>query len=211
MGLMSIGKEINWIFFDVGSTLVDETKAYEHRILDAIEGTDVTVEQFMEKRLYFARQNLKGDLETVKYFGLKLTPWHSEDETPYPDAEDILIYLRGKGYKIGVIANQPIGTAGRLEEYGLLRYVDVVAASAELGVAKPDKEIFNKAFEMAGCTAGECVMIGDRLDNDIIPAKELGMKTIWIRQGFAVFQNPGLSDEQPDYTVDNLLELKKIL
>lgn len=44
MGLMSIGKEINWIFFDVGSTLVDETKAYEHRILDAIEGTDVTVE-----------------------------------------------------------------------------------------------------------------------------------------------------------------------
>ena len=211
MGLMSIGKEINWIFFDVGSTLVDETKAYEHRILDAIEGTDVTVEQFMEKRLYFARQNLKGDLETVKYFGLKLTPWHSEDETPYPDAEDILIYLRGKGYKIGVIANQPIGTAGRLEEYGLLRYVDVVAASAELGVAKPDKIIFNKALEMAGCTANESVMIGDRLDNDIIPAKELGMKTIWIRQGFAVFQNPGLSDEQPDYTVDNLLELKKIL
>jgi len=211
MGLMSISKEIKWIFFDVGSTLVDETKAYEHRILDAIEGTDVTVEQFMEKRLYFARQNLKGDLETVKYFGLKLTPWHSEDETPYPDAEDILIYLRGKGYKIGVIANQPIGTAGRLEEYGLLRYVDVVAASAELGVAKPDKIIFNKALEMAGCTANESVMIGDRLDNDIIPAKELGMKTIWIRQGFAVFQNPGLSDEQPDYTVDNLLELKKIL
>jgi HAD superfamily hydrolase (TIGR01662 family) len=190
---------------------VDETKAYEHRILDAIEGTDVTVEQFMEKRLYFARQNLKGDLETVKYFGLKLTPWHSEDETPYPDAEDILIYLRGKGYKIGVIANQPIGTAGRLEEYGLLRYVDVVAASAELGVAKPDKIIFNKALEMAGCTANESVMIGDRLDNDIIPAKELGMKTIWIRQGFAVYQNPHLSDEQPDYTVDNLLELKKIL
>ena len=211
MGLMSIGKEINWIFFDVGSTLVDETKAYEHRILDAIEGTDVTVEQFMEKRLYFARQNLKGDLETVKYFGLKLTPWHSEDETPYPDAEDILIFLRGKGYKIGVIANQPIGTAGRLEEYGLLRYVDVVAASAELGVAKPDKIIFNKALEMAGCTANESVMIGDRLDNDIIPAKELGMKTIWIRQGFAVYQNPGLSNEQPDYTVDNLLELKKIL
>ena len=211
MGLMSIGKETNWIFFDVGSTLVDETKAYEHRILDAIEGTDVTVEHFMEKRLYFARQNLKGDLETIKYFGLKLTPWHSEDETPYPDAEDILIYLRGKGYKIGVIANQPIGTAGRLEEYGLLRYVDVVAASAELGVAKPDKIIFNKALEMAGCTANESVMIGDRLDNDIIPAKELGMKTIWIRQGFAVYQNPHLSDEQPDYTVDNLLELKKIL
>lgn len=208
---MSIGKEIKWIFFDVGSTLVDETKAYEHRILDAIEGTDVTVEQFMEKRLFFARQNLKGDLETVKYFGLKLTPWHSEDEIPYPDAEDILIYIRDKGYKTGVIANQPLGTADRLESYGFLQYVNVVAASAELGVAKPDKEIFNKAFEMAGCTAGECVMIGDRLDNDIIPAKELGMKTIWIRNGFAIHQIPRSPEETPDYTVDNLLELKKIL
>jgi hypothetical protein len=36
-----------WLFFDLGSTLIDETKAYEHRIYDAIEGTDITFEQFM--------------------------------------------------------------------------------------------------------------------------------------------------------------------
>lgn len=204
-------KIAGWLFFDVGTTLVDETEAYNHRIREVIEGTDITFEQFQEKRIFFAKQNLKGDLEAIKYFGLEKTPWHKEGEVPYPDAEDVLQYLRSHGYKIGVIANQSLGTADRLEKWGLLKYINVVAASAELGVAKPDRAIFDKAFAMAGCTAQEAVMIGDRLDNDIIPAKKLGMKTIWIRQGFAIYQNPRNAEEQPDYIVDSLAELKKIL
>lgn len=203
-------KIAKWIFFDVGTTLVDETEAYNHRIREAIRGTDITFEQFQEKRIFFAKQNLKGDLEAIKYFGLEKTPWHKEDEVLYPDAEDVLRYLCDQGYNIGVIANQSSGTAERLENWGLLKYIDVVAASAELGVSKPDGAIFGKAFEMAGCTAQESVMIGDRLDNDIIPAKRLGMKAIWIRQGFAIYQNPFISEYQPDYIVDSLSELKGV-
>ena len=203
-------KTTKWLFFDVGTTLVDETEAYNHRIRDAIKGTEITFEQFQEKRIYFAKQNLKGDLEAIRFFGLEKTPWHKEDEMPYPDAEDVLKYLSGQGYKIGVIANQSLGTAKRLEEWRLLKYIDVVAASAELGVSKPDRAIFIKAFEMAGCMAQEAIMIGDRLDNDIIPAKKLGMKTVWIRQGFAIYQNPQMAEYQPDYIVDNLAELKNI-
>ena len=199
-----------WIFFDVGSTLVDETEAYNHRIREVIAGTDITFEQFNEKRIYFSKQNLKGDLEAMKYFGLNKTPWHKEDEVPYQDADEILQYLRGKGYKIGVIANQSLGTAKRLEGWGLLKYIDVVAASAELGVAKPDSEIFLRALEMAGCKAREAVMIGDRLDNDICPAKKLGMKAIWIRQGFAIYQDVKKAEYQPDYVVDGLVELRGI-
>lgn len=203
-------KKIKCIFFDVGSTLVDETKAYDHRIRDAIEGTNITFEQFQEKRRFFAGQNLKGDLETIRFFGLTKTPWHKEDEVPYPNAGDILQYLYGKGYKIGIIANQSAGTAERLEGWDLLKYIDVVAASAELGVEKPDRNIFDKALEMAGCTAQESAMIGDRLDNDIRPAKELGMKTVWIRQGFAIYQSPQRAEEQPDHIVDDLSGLKEL-
>ena len=203
-------KHIKWIFFDVGTTLADETEAYNHRIRNAIKGTNITFEQFQEKRIYFAKQNLKGDLEAIKYFGLEKTPWHKEDEVPYPDTEDVLRYLCNQGYKIGVIANQSLGTEKRLEEWGLLKYIDVIAASAELGVSKPDRAFFEKAFEMAGCTAQESVMIGDRLDNDINPAKKLGMKAVWIRQGFAIYQNPQNTEEQPDYIVDSLSELKEI-
>lgn len=203
-------KRVKWIFFDVGTTLVDETEAYNHRIRDAIDGTDISFHQFNEKRIFFAKQNLKGDLEAIKYFGLLKTPWYKEDEVPYPNAEEILRYLCSQGYKIGIIANQSPGTAERLEKWGLLKYIDVVASSAELGVAKPDRAIFDKALEMAECTAQEAVMIGDRLDNDISPAKKLGMKTIWVRQGFAIYQNLQLAEFQPDYIVDTLSELKEI-
>jgi len=202
---------IKWIFFDVGSTLIDETEAYNHRIRDAIAGTDITFEQFQEKRLEFAKQNLKSDIAALEFYGLSKPVWHREDEVPYPEAEEILQYLKRIGYKIGVIANQSVGTAERLKQWDLLQYIDVVAASAELGTAKPDSAIFYKAMELAGCTAEESVMIGDRLDNDIIPAKKLGMKTVWVKQGFNAYQDTSLieMEYQPDMSVANLLELKE--
>lgn len=210
-----IGREnmqgIKWIFFDMGSTLADETEAYNHRIREAIAGTDITFEQFQEKRVFFAKQNLKSDLEALKFFGLPKPAWHREDEVPYPEAEEILRYLKGLGYRLGVIANQSMGTSERLAQWNLLQYIDVVAASAELGVAKPDPAIFERAFALAGCEPSEAVMIGDRLDNDIVPAKKLGMRAVWIKQGFNAYQNVELIEEnyRPDTVIENLEELKK--
>lgn len=203
-----IMKNAKWIFFDVGSTLVDETEAWNHRIRDMIAGTDVSFEQFDGQRIRFAKEGLNGESEAIRYFGLTKTPWHSEDEVPYADAEETLGYLRERGYQLGIIANQVPGTAERLKGWGLLKYFEIIAASAELGAAKPDKAIFEKAFEMADCNAEEAVMVGDRLDNDIVPAKLLGMKTVWIRNGLAVYQeNVG----EADAVIDGLSELKTIL
>ena len=52
-------------------------------------------------------------------------------------------------------------------------------------VKAPDPEIFKLALERAGCALSEAVMIGDRLDNDIRPARLRGWKTIRVAQGFA--------------------------
>lgn len=199
------------LFFDVGSTLVDETECYNHRIKDAIAGTDVTFEQFNEKRISFAKQNLKGDIEALKFFGLTKTPWHKEDEKPYPEAENVLKALSERGYKIGIIANQSLGTQSRLENWGLMKYIQLVIASAEEGFAKPDKEIFLRALSRAKCPPENAVMIGDRLDNDIEPAKKLGMKTIWIKQGFSVYQQPMNEFQRADYVVDRLQNILEVL
>ena len=83
-------------------------------------------------------------------------------------------------------------------------------ASAEAGISKPDPRIFTLALERAECPAEEAVMIGDRLDNDIVPAKRLGMKTVWIRQGFGGLSDIALSPEKPDDIVDNLSELSRL-
>lgn len=204
-------RRIQWVFLDMGTTLIDETRAHRHRTRDMLAGTGISFEQFHEKRIAFARQNLNGDAEAIRFFGLTKTPWPKEDEVPYPQAEAILAYLRGRGYGVGVIANQSPGSAERLRGWGLLPYIDVVAASAELGVAKPDRAIFDRALEMAHCTAQEAVMIGDRLDNDVALAKRLGMAAIWIRQGLAVYQDPQWAEGRADAVVRHLMELKEIL
>ncbi len=203
-------EKIRWLFFDIGSTLVDETEAYNHRIRDAIEGTDITFEEFSEKRVYFAKQNLKSDIEAIKYFGLTKPAWHKEDEIPYPDSKNVLKTMRGRGYKLGVIANQSLGTADRLQSWGILDYFDVIMSSAEEGIAKPSPKIFLRALERAGCSAENAAMIGDRLDNDIAPAKALGMMTVWVKQGFSAYSSPREKNETPDFTIDRISELENI-
>ena len=202
---------IKWIFFDVGSTLVDETEAYDHRAREMISGTGITFKEFDDIRIALAKQGLDGNSAAIKYFGLTKTPWHSEDELPYSDIQSTLAALIDKGYKLGIIANQKLGTKERLDSWGLRQYFDVIAASAEIGYAKPDKEIFEKAFELAKCTAAESMMVGDRLDNDIIPAKSLGMKTVWIKNGLAQYQNIELGEGVADYQIHSLSEILQIL
>ncbi|HIS46904.1 MAG TPA: HAD family hydrolase [Candidatus Scybalocola faecigallinarum] len=202
---------VKWIFFDVGSTLVDETEAYNHRVREMIAGTNITFREFDNIRISLAHQGLDGNSAAIKHFGLTKTPWHSEDEIPYSDAHSTLAALRQKGYKLGIIANQKIGTEERLKAWGLRQYFNVIAASAEIGYAKPDKEIFEKAFELARCTAEESVMVGDRLDNDIIPANALGMKTVWLKSGLAKYQSADLGNRVADYQIYKLSELLCIL
>lgn len=198
---------INWIFFDVGSTLVDETDAYDHRVRDMIAGTDIAFQEFDKVRIALAGQGFDGNSAAIEYFGLQKTPWHSEDETPFSDAQSTLETLCRKGYKLGIIANQNPGLEKRLENWGLRQYFEVIAASAEIGYSKPDKEFFERAFRLAGCTAQESVMVGDRLDNDIIPAKSVGMKTVWIKNGLAKYQTADLSKGVADYQISSLSEL----
>ena len=122
-----------------------------------------------------------------------------------------MLEILSKKYKLGIIANQSLGTKDRLDNWNIGKYFDVVVASAEAGCAKPDLKIFNLALEQAGCKPNEAVMIGDRLDNDIAPAKQLGMKTVWVRQGFAKYQSVKNIEEQPDYIINSIAEVLDIL
>lgn len=202
---------IEWIFFDMGSTLIDETLAMAHRIREVIEGTEITFEQFTQKKIFYAKQNKPADLETIKFYGLTKTPWHKEDERLFPDTIECLQELH-EYYKIGIIANQSLGSKERLERFGILKYIDVIVASAEESVEKPDKRIFEIALKRAECEPEQAAMVGDRLDNDIVPANGIGMYTIWIKQGDWKDACPREVQEQPDMTVESLSELcRKVL
>ena len=199
---------VKWLFFDVGSTLVDESDVYRMRFQGIADQAGVSIEEVMEKAFAYYRNGKKGDKETAAYYDVGLPRWDTNLEKAFPDAAECLEKL-SKRYKIGVIANQIIGTAERLEGYGLLKFIDVVVASAEEGVAKPDRRIFEIALERSRCSAENAVMIGDRMDNDIIPAHDIGMKTVLIKQGFAKTDESSYHIS-PDHIVNSLTELTKI-
>lgn len=197
---------MKWIFFDLGSTLVDESDVYKSRCGYAAQHAGIDLSEFMDKVYEKAKISPTPIRTAAKDYGVVLPDWDNSREKLYGPARSVVSALHGR-YKLGIIANQSLGTQERIDNWGIGQYFDVVMASAEAGCAKPDPKIFTAALEKAGCDPSEAFMVGDRLDNDIIPAKELGMKTVWVRQGYAVYQSIDDESQRPDYIVDCIDEL----
>ena len=208
--MKQIQQTSQWLFFDVGSTLVNENKAYEARIKTAIAGKDISYQEFYDKMLSYFRKNKKGDLEALSFYGLERPAWRTDLETLYPQTKEILEQL-GQEYELGIIANQLPGLEERLKDFGILDYFSTIFSSAEFGLAKPDPAIFRLALQKTNCLPQQAIMIGDRLDNDIVPAKRIGMKTIWIKQGFSRLAQVKNLEERADWTVEKLTDVLPIL
>lgn len=86
--------EIKWLFFDVGSTLVDESKVYEDRMKRIADLSGLTYEQIYKYAMSFYKENKKGDLEVARQLGVKLPKWESQYERLYTDTKDCLKKLR---------------------------------------------------------------------------------------------------------------------
>jgi HAD superfamily hydrolase (TIGR01549 family) len=91
---------------------------------------------------------------------------------------DALRQLRGLGQRVGIAGNQPERAGAALEQLGLA--ADFIVSSAALGVEKPTMEFFVKLAARADLPAREIAYVGDRLDNDILPARAAGMATVTL-------------------------------
>lgn len=99
----------------------------------------------------------------------------------YPDALPCMADLRARGYRIGLAGNQPHEAEPALAAAGVP--ADFIASSARWGVEKPSPAFFERVVEAAGCPAGQIAYVGDRLDNDVLPAVDAGMIAVFIRRG----------------------------
>jgi HAD superfamily hydrolase (TIGR01549 family) len=100
----------------------------------------------------------------------------------YPDALTAVDAIKRAGYGVAVIGNQPAQRTAELTALGVAP--EVVAMSDELGVAKPDQAFFARSLELLGSPWPENVAyVGDRVDNDVLPAAAAGWRAVWIRRG----------------------------
>lgn len=161
------------VVFDVGETLVDETRMWE-RAADAAGVPRFTLMGVL------GGLAARGEHHTRVWELLEAEPPRSEWELDdfYPDALPCLTRLREGGYRIAASGNTPASV-----EAGLRPYVDAVGSSASWGVDKPSPAFFARVVELAGVEAGKIAYVGDRVDNDVSPALAAGMVAVHIRRG----------------------------
>ncbi|MCL1143538.1 pyrimidine 5'-nucleotidase [Shewanella gaetbuli] len=127
---------------------------------------------------------------------------------PLPGAKSLIDSLKGK-VKLGIITNgftqlQQV----RLQRTGLSNAFSQVIISEEVGKAKPDKAIFDYAFEKMGQpNKANVLMVGDTLQSDILGGLNAGVDTCWLNSANLVADDAIL----PHYQVNSLLELQQRL
>jgi len=128
----------------------------------------------------------------------------------FDDAEPTLKVL-SMHCELGLIANQSEDIPEFLEQSELLRFFKVQIISSLVRLKKPNQGIFELALDKAGRSAKDCIMVGDRLDTDICPAKKLGMTTIRVTDSLFALQVPAQDCEHATYTVPHLSEIPGIV
>jgi putative hydrolase of the HAD superfamily len=165
--------------------------AYAHMIETLCGGDPRTVER--------VRQRVRAMTGNLDVFQLR------------PDIDALLRRLRDRGLRLGIVANQPQAARERLARAGIGDLFEYQGLSGLTGFSKPDPRAFQAAAEALDVTSVDCIMVGDRIDNDIVPAKALGMAAILLRAGRHRRQRPRSPAEEPDAVVTDVLELEEAI
>lgn len=137
--------------------------------------------------------------------------WDAVPLTPMPGARDCLLRLRERGLRVGILANQPTSARQDLVSTDLLDLCEHVWLSDAVGLHKPDPAFFRLALSVWSMPPNQVAYVGDRPDNDVAPAKALGMHTVRLRLGPHATQQPRGAAEVADWSADSLDAVTKHL
>ncbi|PJN24256.1 HAD family hydrolase [Kitasatospora sp. CB02891] len=210
---------ITAVVFDVGECLVDETREYgtwadllgvpRHTFVAQFGAVIAQGKDYRETFQVFKpgfdlhvereRRAAAGQPET---FG---------EEDLYPDVRTAFAELRANGLHLTIAGNQTIRAGGILREL-FTADVDLIGTSDDWGASKPDAAFFDRVAEVVPAAPGEILYVGDRLDNDVLPALAAGMHTALIRRGpWGWIQQHDPAAEKSTFRIDSLLELPALI
>jgi FMN phosphatase YigB (HAD superfamily) len=206
------------VFFDIGETLVDETRQWgswadwlgiPRLTFFAVLGG--LIERGEHHRRVF--ELLRPGIDMARERAARAEVGHSEHFERadfYPDAIPCLAALQAAGYRIGLAGNQPEGVEDVLRAMELP--VDLIASSAGWGVEKPSPEFFARVIALAGVPPDKIAYVGDRVDNDVVPAAAAGMLAVFLRRGpWGFLQSASPDAARASLRLDSLAVLPQAL
>ncbi|MFW6375996.1 MAG: HAD family hydrolase [Thermoplasmatota archaeon] len=191
-------RAVKGVIFDLDNTLVNfveaKLKACE-AVVDHL-GRDDPEElfyQFLDGDHHIEDpQNIKDYLQSNNIFDKDLFERCSDiyrstklkNIELYPGVKDVLEELHERGLKIGLVTDaESVDAMDRLKKVGLLDLFDAIVTFDDTGKKKPDPEPFLRCLDEMGSEPEEVVLVGDSLDRDVVPGKELGMVTVHAKYG----------------------------
>ncbi len=189
---------------DAASMLsIDKMIEIRNRVAEELKGKTTNLEAI---RLEAFRQTLidigKPDDTLASHLNEVYLKHRFEDIKLYEDVLPVLHEFRRK-YTIGLLSN---GNSYP-ERCGLEGIFQFIVFSQDYEVEKPDPEIYRISLKKAGCSKGELLNVGDSLENDVIGAKNAGIKSIWLNRN----QNKINPETVIEYEIQSLMELLDIL
>lgn len=207
-------RPIRAVYFDVGETLINESTEYgtwadwlgvPRHTFSSVFGQVIASGQDYREVFQHFKPGFDLALERQRRAEAGLAE-HFNGRDLYPDVRECLAALKSDGYFVGVAGNQTARAGRLLHELHL--GVDLIATSDDWGVEKPSVAFFTKLVESAGCEPAEIAYVGDRLDNDILPAVAAGLTTVFIRRGpWGYYYATRPEASQAHLRIDGLLEL----
>jgi FMN phosphatase YigB (HAD superfamily) len=176
------------VFFDVGETLVDESRAWmswadwlgvSALTMLGLLGATIGRGEHHLRAFELVRPGFDLDAERCARAAAGV-PDVLKPEDLYPDALPCLDALRERGFVVGVAGN----TSAEAEMFLRAHCGEaLIASSAGLGAAKPSQQFFAAIARLAGLVPAEIAYVGDRVDNDVLPALRVGMVAVHIGRG----------------------------
>lgn len=194
---------IRWVFLDMGNVVLndDPSMTFLYRKLFAEmtrQGSTVTFAELMREREEVIRTRGSGhwSVLTERYLGsdgherlmLETRETLRREYLRYhnvmPGMPAALAALADE-FALAIVANQMREAETALQVLDLRKHFRFVGFSEVLGLQKPDPAIYAWALERAGVPPEDALMVGDRIDNDVLPAKRLGLATVWFHPPLA--------------------------
>ncbi|TXS00148.1 HAD family hydrolase [Bacillus sp. SH7-1] len=152
--------------------------------------------KFLSKELSFQEQQGMRMYHLFKTYGINLSPEESQHRfnqyielyknnwAAFEDVHYTLQTLKQEGHSLGIISNGDYEQqVEKLTALNILQYFQYISTSSEIGVSKPDPEIFQRTVLQLNLEMKDCYYIGDRLETDAISSTVAGMQGIWLNRG----------------------------
>jgi HAD superfamily hydrolase (TIGR01549 family) len=207
---------IKAVFFDLGETLLDETRMWNEWADflgiprgDFFAALDDAIARGAHHHTAFERFGVDPKAAQQRRVAAGTRYLFSRDDL-YPDAHACLVALRKAGLFVGIAGNQSRDLLPSMLALGL--DADVITTSEHLGFDKPSPRFFEALLAQTGFRAAESAYVGDRIDNDVLPAQAVGMYAVFLERGLWGRRHAQIADAaRADARLTSLTELADAL